>query len=201
MSVVSYRRLLLVPGSSGVWAGKQPSAFRLTLEAQLQALLQTQVLSLDADYSDASCQLRQQSVERVISTARHSNQIWVGHSEGGARLLHALRNLKAGSRLQALILISPAYAIRSVGAVDVSAAIQTLQAHSVRVLLLDTELGFGGNDIKYTWSTTRGELTHAVRLDQRWTHAVIKNSHHSLRKGKAHKATDTIVRWLQTWHT
>lgn len=200
MSVISYRRLLLVPGSSGVWDGKPPSSFRIALQAQLETLLQTESLRLHAHYNALACNARQANVEHTIATARHSAQIWVGHSEGGARLLHALRNPHAASHLTALVLVSPAYAIKSVGAVDVDAAIQTLELHNVRVLLVDTEHGFAGSSVKYKWPNTRGKLAKAMRLNPSWHSTVVKHSYHSLRKGQAEAALHEIVHWIGSWN-
>lgn len=201
MSVVSYPRLLLIPGSSGVWSGRPPSSFRIDLQAHLETLLQTHSLRLPSPYSALACSARQENVEHVIATARHPAQIWVGHSEGGARLLHALRNPQAASRLQALVLISPAYAIRSVGAVDVDAAIATLKKHNVRVLLVNTEHGFAGSDAQYKWPGTRGKLAKAMRLNPNWHSTVVEQSYHSLRHGQGQAALYAIVHWIQTWNS
>ena len=201
-ATIAYRKLLLVPGSPGVWDSAPPSEFHHSLQARLCAALGTRAASLPPSYSVASCHARQHGVEAAMRAMRTDGKVYVGHSEGGARLLHALRSADAAAGVAAVVLVSPAYALRQCAAagVDVDAAVSTLRAAGTRVLLLDTERGFGGDDARYAWPQTRGRLTDAVRLNTGGHHTVIEGSTHSLRHGRGAAGADAVLAWLNAAH-
>jgi len=194
---VDYKRLALVPGTSGTWEGKPTSAFRTTLQRRLESELHARSLSLPHGYQSMECAARQGALERAMRSMLHRKQVWVGHSEGGARILHALRDPSIASRLQAVVLVSPAYALWCSGSVDVDAALETLRLHSVRVLLLDTETGFGGQEQRYAWPSTRGKLTAAIFSNPLWQQKTVVGAHHSLRRGYADTAVEAVTTWAR----
>ena len=195
VGVVQYARLVLVPGSSGSWDGSPRSPFRAELRGSLERELSTSSVSLGAGYAAGGCAARQSSLERTLRRLRTGSGVAIGHSEGCARLLHALRDRRNAAKLHTLVLISPAYALRSVGAVDVEAMLRVAGGEVSRLLLVDTELGFGGSAPEYAWPGTRGLLADAVRSNPRWQRCVVAGASHSLRHGGAGAAERAIVEW------
>lgn len=194
---VSYSRVVCVPGSQGVWEGRPRSKFRVDLQNALCLQCKTSFIQLSPVYQASACAVRQQLFEQCLSKARSSKLVVTGHSEGGARVLQALCNPRIAAKIASVILVSPAYALRSVGAVDVKKAVLCAQQADIQILVLDTEHGWGGEQQRYQWPLTRGILCQAIDTTPNWDRILLQESWHSLRRGAGDRAVAAVVSWLQ----
>jgi len=136
--------ILFVPGVSGVWRKNDP---KYPFHKQLWRILK-KTMNIYAPYNhNIESTKRQNRIKQsIISNNCH---IALGYSEGGCRLLKCFEENKF-KNLNTLILVSPSFSTNDLDILDISKAIDNLK--NTRVILIETDNGYGGSDSQYQWS-------------------------------------------------
>jgi hypothetical protein len=174
--IKSNKKVLLVPNSDGNWniTNKYP------LHKSLYEFAITNTPYPIAYGDNTEHENRQQKLYDVLKT--NFFEVMIGHSEGGARVLHCAAENKLNN-IKYIILISPSYSTTYIGSVDIDSAITNLK--NVSVLLIDTDTGWGGADKEHQWSE-RIKLTKALegnKFGDKSLRVFISGSDHYLKTG------------------
>tara|TARA_Y100001958_G_scaffold88624_1_gene60239 strand:- start:869 stop:1504 length:636 start_codon:yes stop_codon:yes gene_type:complete len=170
------KKVLLVPNSDGNWNTTDKFPFHKHLYNFAITNVQNTIAYGDSTEHDD----RQQKLYDVLKN--NNFEVMIGHSEGGARVLHCAAANKLYS-VKYIILVSPAYSTNYLGGVDIDSAIKNLK--NISVFLIDTDTGWGGNHEEYQWPerTKFRKALEGGKLGNKSSRVFIKNSDHYLVNG------------------
>ena len=180
------KKVLLVPNSDGNWNITDKYPFHKSLYEFALTSVENPIAYGDSIEHDD----RQQKLYNILENSDF--EVMIGHSEGGARVLHSAATNKLYS-VKHIILVSPAYSTTYLGGVDIDSAIKNLK--NISVFLIDTDTGWGGADeehqsihrIKFKKALEDGKFGSKSKV------IFIKNSDHYLVNG--HEIGMTLIKY------
>lgn len=172
------KKVLLVPNSDGNWNTTDKFPFHKSLYEFVITNIKNKNPIAYGDSTEHDD--RQQKLYDVLKN--NNFEVMIGHSEGGARVLHCAAANKLYS-VKYIILVSPAYSTNYLGSVNIDSAIKNLK--NISVFLIDTDTGWGGDDEEYQWHkrTKFRKALKSGKFGNKSSYVFIEDSDHYLVNG------------------